>query len=628
MKKKIAFIASGWSVDYILTAISGMQQACKKANADLYVFSAYKFSEPDGTDNKTGFAVFDLIDLEEFDGIVFAPNLLNDDETANAIAEKIIAFGTPTVAISQPILNFPFIKSINHGAYKSLIDHLIEKHNCKTFAFIGGPDDNSGADSNYSAFLESLKNHNIEVQQDNLYLNGDWSFEFAGKAAESILSKETLPDAVVCINDTAAMGFIEKAFEKGVNIPEDIKVIGFDDLDIAHKVTPSLTTINLNTKKVGAMAVDFLLGNLDENTPLEVTAKALYRQSCGCEKEPKKEQMIFTHGYARKFDETSRFTSQLRHLEDVFIRHETIDGLSMNLQSFFEKRNFFEGKNFAILLKEDVIENLNNEKSLDSSSYRYGKKMNILANIQNGKAAPRGIINTKDLIPENMRSEESAVYCVLPIFNQKFLHGYYVSKNNLNLITDKRAYNWTRNFGTIIEKFRQTSVYRSMSEQLRELSTKDALSGLLNRQGLDTFANELFISNNSNKINTEIIFVDINNMKIINDKHGHLHGDLAIKTVAETIRKEIPADYLAVRYGGDEFVIVGPAYANEDLCKRIKNKLVEKSKSMSLPYKLTASFGQKIFAPKEKTYLLDAIKEVDEMMYIEKEKFHKKGKKK
>lgn len=623
MKKKIAFITSGWSVDYVLSAINGMQRACSNSNADLYIFSAYKYAEPDGTQNRTGFAIFDIINYEDFDGVIFTPNLLNDDEKANAIAAKIIEAKIPAITISQSIRDLPLIQSINQAPYRELIDHLIDKHNCKNFAFIGGPKDNLGANANFDAFCQSLKNHNIEVNPDNLYMNGDWSMEFAYKATDSILSKEELPDAVVCINDTAAMSFIERASLKGIRIPDDIRVIGFDDVFFASKLTPSITTLNLNSDKIGELAVNYVLGNCSPDTKLEITAEQHLRQSCGCQKKVTIEQIIFSHGTAHKMDETQRFTSQLRHLEDVFIKHETIDGLSMNLQSYFEKRHYFEGPDFAILLKEDVVENLNNEKSLDSSSYKYGKRMNIIANIHNEKSSSRGIIHTKDLIPENMKDEAPATYCFLPIFNQKFLHGYYVSKNNLNLIEEKRAYNWTRNFGAIIEKFRQTSIYRNMSEQLREISTRDALSGLLNRQGLDTFANDLFISNNNNQMDTEIVFVDINNMKIINDKHGHLHGDLAIKTVAETIRSEIPKDYLAIRFGGDEFVIIGPAASKNDFFTKIKEKLEEKSKRMSLPYKLTVSMGGKIFKPREKTYLLDAITEADKIMYVEKEAFHK-----
>ena len=91
-----------------------------------------------------------------------------------------------------------------------------------------------------------------------------------------------------------------------------------------------------------------------------------------------------------------------------------------------------------------------------------------------------------------MKAKESAVYLFIPIFNRKCLQGYYVSKNYTGLLESKYAYNWTRNFGVSIEKFRQTVKYKLMSEQLRTLSTKDALSGLLNRTGLEVFGTKFF----------------------------------------------------------------------------------------------------------------------------------------
>lgn len=624
--KKFAFFTAGWSVDYILSLIKGMQKACKEEHADIYVFSSYRFIEPDGTPNTTSFAIYDLVNFKDFDGIIYTPNLLNDDEKAHLLYQRILRSKIPAISISTPLDGFNFISSDNHNYYKELIDHLIVKHNRRKFIFIGGPSGNPGAESNLQAYKEVLQEHNIPVIDSNIYLNGDWTTEFAYNHTKKIFSDEDTdnwPDAIVCVNDWGAIGASRAITEKGLQVPQDVSVIGFDDIDFAKVVVPSISTVSTNAQKMGYEAVKLLIENPETPETKIVPSKIHYRQSCGCDIRITTEQALYSQATPHLLDESQRFTSQLRHLEDVFIEHETIEALSMNLQSYFEKRHTFEGKNFAILLKEEVIKNINTNKTYDRSSAIFGENERIIAHIENGKIAQRGTIKTRDLVPPSMIDENGgSLFIFLAIYNQKYLHGYYVAKNTTSMLENKNGYNWTRNFGAIIEKFRQTLIYRTMSEQLRVLSTKDALSGLFNRAGLDTFAVELFQMNNEEHTPTEIIFIDINNMKTINDKYGHLHGDLAVKTVAESIRNAIPNNYIAVRYGGDEFIAMGPVNTELNVSENIKKELKDKTTTMSLPYKLTVSLGAKVFRPNEKTYLLDAIKEVDEIMYENKTAFH------
>ncbi|MBP5753082.1 MAG: GGDEF domain-containing protein, partial [Treponema sp.] len=277
-----------------------------------------------------------------------------------------------------------------------------------------------------------------------------------------------------------------------------------------------------------------------------------------------------------------------------------------------------------------VIKSLVNVKYTYQSSTDYGKKMHVLVNIQGGKAQPKDpskqVIPTRNLFPETMNDEKPSTYLFIPIFNLRYLQGYYVSKDSFLMLRDKVGYNWSRDFGASIEKFRQTLGYKLMSEQLTVLSTQDALSGLLNRTGLDIFAQDLFFKNNVTNKNTLIMFVDINDMKVINDRYGHLHGDLAVKTVAEAIKDIFPKSFLAIRYGGDEFVVIGTKTGNAkiDYQDKLKKDLAQRTKTMSLPYSLSVSMGIKEFLPDKNAKLMQAIEEVDEIMYKSKEEYHRK----
>ncbi len=114
-------------------------------------------------------------------------------------------------------------------------------------------------------------------------------------------------------------------------------------------------------------------------------------------------------------------------------------------------------------------------------------------------------------------------------------------------------------------------------------------------------------------------------MKTINDKFGHLHGDLAIKTIAEAVLSVIPKTWYAIRYGGDEFLVIGnnKDYHGENFCKMIAEIIEKKNIMMRLPYRLSASLGFFTVPPTTKITLAQAISKVDEAMYLKKQAYHK-----
>jgi len=631
MKKKIAVLLSPWAVDYVVEAIKGMQKACQNNNTDLYIFASYKFSESEGVANTTGFAIYNLIDYSKYDGVIIVPSFFNDDQIVEKERKRIIASGLPAVSLNTELEGLSFIYSESRKPHKELIRHLITEHHLKKFAYIGGPIENQGALASLNVFKEVLAEEKITISDDDIYMQGDWSYNYGYSTGNAIFEKENIPEAIVCINDQAAMGAITAAAEHNLLVPDDVKIIGFEQTDYSSKVIPSITTMNTCVEKMGEDAVKLILSKTKKVVRNLVMAVPCYGQSCGCKKEITSEQIKFSQNFQKEAEKDQRFASQLRHLEASFIKNENVYDLTKNLQVYFKKRHSVEGEDFAILINNEVIESLKEKLITSKESKSFNKKLMVITNLKKGEPEKvQYLVPSSQLIPECMESDKSSLYLFLPIFNQNYLHGYYVSKDYYGMLLNKCAYNWTRNFGTIIEKFRTTSIYRIMGEQFRILSTKDPLSGLLNRAGMDSYAAKLFEDNCRANKSTLIIFVDINSMKIINDKFGHLHGDLAVKTVSESITAAISKKDFAIRYGGDEFVIVKtcrkPEIA-EECMKKIREQLVIKEEQMSLPYHLSISCGAKIFKPKEKPNLSEAIKVVDDLMYKEKIAYHKKLKK-
>jgi diguanylate cyclase (GGDEF)-like protein len=122
------------------------------------------------------------------------------------------------------------------------------------------------------------------------------------------------------------------------------------------------------------------------------------------------------------------------------------------------------------------------------------------------------------------------------------------------------------------------------------------------------------------------MFTDINYMKKINDEHGHITGDQSVIAVADAIVNSIGPDALAVRYGGDEFIILSPDTddaGSEAIRSQIDKNLKSLCRARKIPGKVSVSCGYVITDPKSGKTLDEYINEADKVMYAIKKEIHK-----
>lgn len=158
-------------------------------------------------------------------------------------------------------------------------------------------------------------------------------------------------------------------------------------------------------------------------------------------------------------------------------------------------------------------------------------------------------------------------------------------------------------------------------------SQKDGLTGLNNKNAFLSYRDSLV--NRGREASLTLLIMDADDFKSINDKHGHLKGDQALKDIAgvlETSVKSITNKRLALyRYAGDEFVIVGSNLNDEDIStlkSNIKEQLIEtnqSNKDKGEPYELALSIGASTGVCSNETEFDELLKQADELMYKEKE---------
>lgn len=160
----------------------------------------------------------------------------------------------------------PSIRSDNATGAQLAVAHLVGLGH-RRIAHVSGPDGNILALIRKTAFLDACTAHGLTVAPEWIF-EGDFSFEKGARAADSFVALTERPTAIFCASDAMALSFIARCREKGLEVPRDVSVIGFDDIDIAAYANPRLSTIRQDRRSLGRMAAEALLERLRAEDPM------------------------------------------------------------------------------------------------------------------------------------------------------------------------------------------------------------------------------------------------------------------------------------------------------------------------------------------------------------------------
>jgi LacI family transcriptional regulator len=176
----------------------------------------------------------------------------------------------PTVLITNDfnVEGFDIIMSDDYrGAYEA-VQHLVELGH-RRVAHIGGlehPKLTRGTEERKRGYCDCLRDFKIENQEEYIVKDNYW-MEDGYKAMNKLLRLKESPTAVFVASDFAAFGAIRAIIEAGLNVPEDISVVGFDDIVISRLFIPSLTTVSQPIDKIGAKAASLLFKRINSPNP-------------------------------------------------------------------------------------------------------------------------------------------------------------------------------------------------------------------------------------------------------------------------------------------------------------------------------------------------------------------------
>jgi len=161
----------------------------------------------------------------------------------------------------KPDTNMPSVRSDNRGGAQQAVAHLVKLGHTK-IGHIAGPRNNVLTKERLAGFEAAIADHELKIDPHWIVDGGDFSLDAGAQAARQFIEMAEPPTAVFCGSDLIAMGFISEMHKRGVQVPKDMSVVGFDDIEIADRFIPSLTTIRQNRTQLGVLAATTLMAQL------------------------------------------------------------------------------------------------------------------------------------------------------------------------------------------------------------------------------------------------------------------------------------------------------------------------------------------------------------------------------
>jgi len=216
--------------------------------------------------------------MNKIDGIIIScfPRLENKIQELKKLLPVVL------IGNSSADKSVPSVIIDNFSGIVDAMDYLWSLGHSR-IGFITGLQDSEVGKDRLKGYLSSLNRFGL-AEEDTLIYEGDYSYDSGARGATQLLSLTSPPTALVCANDSMAIGAIKAIREKGLGVPEDISVVGFDDITVASQVYPPLTTIAAPIREMAAHSVHMILSLINcvvpDNKHMALSAHLVIRESC------------------------------------------------------------------------------------------------------------------------------------------------------------------------------------------------------------------------------------------------------------------------------------------------------------------------------------------------------------
>ena len=508
--------------------------------------------------------------------------------------------GKPVVIISHevPELDCPVVVPDNGTGIREAVSHLV-KHGHKRIAFAGylGAKD---VRQRYEAYREALCAHGVEPDPGLLFPLVDNQMSSGEEAAQVVIGAGMPATAVITGTDANAIGLMQGMTAAGYRVPEDLAVIGFDDVRGAQYSLPRLTTVNHPVDTIGRTAADLLVrrigGEAVTNGRRYVDTSLVVRESCGCRRDDKSEPPALPP-LARMEAEGRAHFRERTHLQGILSKQYVV---SMDLLRAHEEDPRKLGWLSRTSARAGCLGLWGDRSRPDPPLDLVGVYTRDKPSTAQPLVTPASEFPPADLL-DVARQDADAVTFVVPVKVDGSDWGLLavVDAVETRTGTGREPINHWAALLTVALDYQQVlATLREQEERLRVAAQYDHLTGLPNRT--------LFLERLREAMRDDqefaVLFVDLDGFKVVNDSLGHAAGDALLIQVANRISHSLRERDTAARFGGDEFLIlldgVADPYTPTQVAERLHAALAPPFRLQGQEVVVTASIGITLGGPR------------------------------
>jgi DNA-binding LacI/PurR family transcriptional regulator len=259
---------------FISQAMYGLNEICNRQGFRILIESSDEVSQVGNYQT--------LVRAKKIDGLLVINSRLDDKQLYDLIDD-----GYPVVLIGS-VGNKKEYSVTHRGKAGEAVQHLLDLgHERVAHVTLAPTSDYAISFDRLSNYRKTLEKNGLEYG-DTFVRFGNYSAESGFEAMKDLLRKKPYPTAVFAGNDTIAVGVMAAIQQKGLRIPQDIAVVGHDNIPIAAYTTPPLTTVTQSATKAGELAGEMLIqlvqGKEPEERQVRLEAELIVRESCGAKK--------------------------------------------------------------------------------------------------------------------------------------------------------------------------------------------------------------------------------------------------------------------------------------------------------------------------------------------------------
>jgi signal transduction histidine kinase/DNA-binding LacI/PurR family transcriptional regulator/ActR/RegA family two-component response regulator len=284
----LGVLADALSGEYQSVIAAGAVEAAREFGVNLVVIDGFMARAPFRFTDKIN-VVYDLARSEGIDGLLIQADTLLTYLDVGDLSRYCERFRPrPMVGIGAALQGATTIVVDADKPFRDGIRHLLEYHHYRRIALISGPEANLDARHRRQMYVEVLAEHGL-VPPDWSTVAGNHQYDGGVEAVRVLLDERSASfDAIVAGNDQMALGAMDALRSRNIRVPEDVAIIGFDDISEARHSAPPLSTIRQPLRQLGRLGIEILLRRVQGEQMddlITLPAEFVVRRSCGCSAE-------------------------------------------------------------------------------------------------------------------------------------------------------------------------------------------------------------------------------------------------------------------------------------------------------------------------------------------------------